>query len=70
MPTIGVKNIGKYIAACKERFNQHFVYTSDGEKFNCIAGELIPYVEMPIPTLERKAIYKGNNLDSRSNWMQ
>jgi len=71
IPTIGVEGIGKYVQSVNELLNRHFIYMPDGSQFFCVKGEMIPVNEMDNKPSEliKKAIYKGNNLDSRTNWI-
>ena len=43
----------------------------NGSEFYCVDNEMIPTVNMPsfMPELQKKGVYKGNNLDGRSNWI-
>jgi len=72
IPVIGVEGIGKYVQSINELLNRHFVYMPDGSQFYCVKGEMIPANEMDNnpSQLRKKAVYKGNNLDSRTNWIE
>ena len=72
LPTIGVTNIAEYVDSCNEIRNRHFVFMPDGSQFFCIKGEFVPAneVDNKPSELQKKAVYKGNNLDGRTNWIE
>ena len=72
LPHIKVKNIGAYLDAVKDLKNRHYIIMPNGNEFYCINNEMIPAVCMPSeqPKLQNVGVYKGNNLDGRSNWIE
>jgi len=72
LPTIGVEGIAKYVQSQNEVLNRHFVYMPDGSQFYCIKGEMIPAECMVdnVSELRKKGVYKGANLDGRTNWIE
>jgi hypothetical protein len=73
MPTIKVKNIQSYIDSYKERENNYAVIQPDGNYFYLVNGNVVNGLEfeseMPYPELQKNAVFKGQNLDGRSNWI-
>ena len=71
-PTIKVKNIGSYLDEIRDQKNRHYIIMPNGNDFFCVNNEMIPAVNIPtyIPQLQKKGVYKGNNLDGRSNWIE
>jgi len=71
LPHIKVKNIGAYLDAVKDLKNRHYIIMPNGNEFYCVNNEMIPAVNMPtfMPELQKKSIYKGKNLDGRTNWV-
>jgi len=72
LPVIGVEGITEYVNSSNEIRNRHFVFMPDGVQLFCIKGQLIPIheVDNKPSQLRKKAVFKGNNLDGRSNWIE
>ena len=72
LPVIGVEGITEYVNSRNDIANRHFVYMPDGSQYFCLKGQLIPVNEVDNnpSELRKKAVYKGNNIDSRTNWIE
>ena len=69
--TVAVENISCYINSKKDLLSRHYVIMPDGSEYYYLNGKLVKaeMMDFPIPELQRKAVYKGNNLDGRTNWL-